>query len=582
MTRLLLYLALLPTLNPLSATAGDWPMYGHDPARSGWASEEKGLTPESVSHLRLQWKAHMDNKSLNLAALTAPVAVSFKGPDGVVRSRLYVVGASGTVFALDAETGTVVWSKILHSMALPGKGGFQGTYLCPNAVTATPAIDRDTQTIYVIAADGSLIGLDLETGKSKFGPLPFVAPFTKSWSLNLVDGIIYTTVSLGCGGGRAGIYAADIRDPKRPSIRQLLLSNSYTAGIWGRGGAVIGGNHLLYGGTADGDTAPEKGDYSNAVVAASIDDFTVKDYFLPRNWSYLKKMDLDVGSASPVWFTWKKRSLLAHGFKEGVVYLFDGDKIGGSNHETPLFASPRLGNDAGVCCNSPGIWGGLSVSQDDNGQTWLYIPMGGPPAVQAPSFPITNGDNPHGSIMAFKIVDDPAKGGPLMQPAWISGDFQYPDPAVIAHGVLFALSNGENPDQHQEESRRLMGSAPAVLKALDARTGKELFNSHSVLESWVHFSALAIADSRVFVVDHSSNVYCFGLDGGAVASASAGPRVDKQPDELANSWIGRAERQNEFLTSWIKRISIAAGLVLVLTIAGIWAGVRDERKTEHS
>ena len=50
-----------------------------------------------------------------------------------------------------------------------------------------------------------------------------------------------------------------------------------------------------------------------------------------------------------------------------------------------------------------------------------------------------------------------------------------------------------------------------MLKALDLKTGKELFNSGTAMTSWVHFSGLAVSDGRVFAVDHDSNVYCFGL-----------------------------------------------------------------------
>ena len=46
---------------------------------------------------------------------------------------------------------------------------------------------------------------------------------------------------------------------------------------------------------------------------------------------------------------------------------------------------------------------------------------------------------------------------------------------------------------------------------LDAKTGKTLYESDSDMESWTHFSGLAIANGRVYVVDHDSHLYCFGL-----------------------------------------------------------------------
>ncbi len=34
------------------------------------------------------------------------------------------------------------------------------------------------------------------------------------------------------------------------------------------------------------------------------------------------------------------------------------------------------------------------------------------------------------------------------------------------------------------------------------------------MTSWVDFSGLAVADGKVYAVDHDSNVYCFGLPPG--------------------------------------------------------------------
>src|SRR5437763_339128 len=98
---------------------------------------------------------------------------------------------------------------------------------------------------------------------------------------------------------------------------------SNTAGIWGRGGAVIGANGRVYGGTADGMFDPIAGDYSDTVAAASLPELKLVDYYLPTNWLYLRTKDFDLGAASPVYFGWRNRNLVAHGAKEGVVYLLD-------------------------------------------------------------------------------------------------------------------------------------------------------------------------------------------------------------------------------------------------------------------
>jgi hypothetical protein len=125
--------------------------------------------------------------------------------------------------------------------------------------------------------------------------------------------------------------------------------------------------------------------------------------------------------------------------------------------------------------------------------------------------------------MAFKVIMGPS-GSPVLEPAWISGDLSVPEPTVIANGILFALSTGENPHQTQGGAdiiyhgqrllnipERGMNTSHAILHALDARTGKELYQSGSAMPTWVHFSGLAVADGRVYAVDHESRVFCFGL-----------------------------------------------------------------------
>jgi len=499
----------------LSASAlllpADWTTFGHDPQRSGWASEEMKINRDNVSTLVLKWKAKLPNEAYSLSALTAPVVASDVSTTRGVRTAVYVAGIGGTVFALDAETGDQLWTRTFKYRIQPGKGGYQGTFLCPNGITATPVIDKSTQTLYVVAADGALYGLDLGSGAIRYGPVQFVASYAKAWSLSLANGVIYTTLSQGCGGGLSGFYSIDVHDRHHPLVRQLLLSNTDTAGIWGRGGPIIGDNNRIYGSTADGIFDPSAGDYSNTVVAASLPNLDLVDYYLPLNWDYLRKKDLDLGSASPVYFGWKSRRLIATGTKETVVSLLDANALGLADHQTPLFSTPQLGNEKGICCEGLGIWGGLSTARDLQGQTWLFVPMGGPPAATAPTFPYTNGDTPHGSIMAFKVVNDPKTQNPMLEAAWISGDFDIPDPPVIANGVVFALSTGENAVQKGGEKKRLSNTHPAVLRALDATNGKELFTSKDAISSWVHFSGLAVANGQVYVVDHESNVYAFGL-----------------------------------------------------------------------
>jgi hypothetical protein len=315
-----------------------------------------------------------------------------------------------------------------------------------------------------------------------------------------------------------------------PVTHELLVRRGHGGGVWGRGGPVIGRNRLLCVSTGDGNFDPAVGDYGSTFLAASLGDLNPLDYYSPRNWEDINKYDLDMPSGGYVWFSFKDYNLVAGGGKESVLYLLDGNSLGGRDHHTPLYITSRLANDQKEL-EQKGMWGAPSVWTDTRGLPWLYVTIWGPTSKDAPKFPKTNGQVPHGCIMAFRAVLDGNTRNPILEPAWISPDFNLPDPPVIANGVLFALSTGENPQQQhvqgllhyksvEDWKRNLLtteergsGTRPADLFALDAQTGKLLYQSGDSMKSWVHFSGLAVADGHLFAVDYSSRVYCFGLKG---------------------------------------------------------------------
>src|SRR5271157_1021773 len=508
------------TFLSLSVTGwgADWPTFGHDPQRSGWATQEDSLNVTNVSGLKLLWKAQIKNEPRSLAALTAPVvAEGVTTPTGI-RSLVYVAGSSDNINALDARSGQLVWSRTFESHVLPKDAGM---WLCPNNLNATPTIDRDRRLIYVIAADGKFYGLDLGTGQTRTGPVQFVPPYSKDWSLNLSNGIVYTSTSQGCGGARSGIYSMDIRRPNQPAIHDVLVSKG-GAGIWGRAGVAIGADGRVYASTGDGEFNPADDEYGSSLITVRPENLEVIDYYSPLNFQQVTKYDLDIASASVIWIPYHSRRLVAGGGKEGALYVLDADSLGAEDHQTPLYRQKLANDELGF--EMLGIWGELSSWRDGDGETWLYVPIWGPLSKDAPHFPVTNGPNPHGSIMAFKLATSPSTHKPTLDPVWNSGDFDVPEPVAIANGVIFALAAGENTAQVTGQNvvistgyklltdqERSLNTHNAVLRALDAKTGKVLYQSGDAMGSWVHFSGLAVADGRVYAVDHSSTLYCFGL-----------------------------------------------------------------------
>lgn len=259
----------------------------------------------------LKWKTKVNNKASLLGALTAPiVAVDVPTARGI-GDVVFVAGKEGGVFAIDAGTGDLLWEWKPVRYGLPAEVRLQWERLLPERSERHADVRYAHGHPLHARRERSLYGLDMSSGKVRFGPAQFVTPFTKAWSLNLIDDTIHTTLAQGCGGALSGFYSMDIGARHRPVVRQMLLSNTITGGIWGRGGPIAGENGRVYGSTADGPFDPRAGDYSNVVVAASLDDLELVDHFVPKNHWELFRLDLDFGSASPVWFGWNGYNLLA-------------------------------------------------------------------------------------------------------------------------------------------------------------------------------------------------------------------------------------------------------------------------------
>lgn len=497
-----------------SVHAGDWPTFGGDPQRTGWAQKESTLSPANVGQLKLQWSLKLDNQSKELNGLTVPVIVENAITPKGFKDIVLIAGASDSLFAIDADTHKFVWQRKFQVEAQPKQAP---NWLCPNSLNATPVLDKATRSIYVLTSDGKLHTLNYINGEDSKPTVEFVPPFAKVWSLNLYKGILYTTTSQGCGGVRSAVYEMNVATPDRP-IAKFVVGPTGGAGIWGRaGGAISAVTGLIYAETGDGTYDPAAGKYSDSFVAVSPDG-KLADFYTPANRAWISKKDLDMGNMSPVVFPYKSWELVAGSGKEGVLYLLDAKELGGPDHRTPLFRSPIYANER----EEPdfagrGFWGALATWQDPKGTRWLYAPALGPEWKEAPKFPISYGDATDGSIMAFRVEDRDAK--PVLVPAWISRNMSIPEPPIVANGVVFALSNGENTRQVDSGGKLLASkqraeapSGNATLYALDAETGKELYSSGKTIPGFTHFSGLSISAGRVYVVTYDSTVYAFGID----------------------------------------------------------------------
>ena len=123
----------------------------------------------------------------------------------------------------------------------------------------------------------------------------------------------------------------------------------------------------------------------------------------------------------------------------------------------------------------PSDTSGLATWVDKGGKRWVYAASSG-------------------KLMAFRAVED------KLVPDWVSQDLSSLLAPVVANGVVFALTSGDQ-----------AGSRHAALYALDAHTGKMLYSSGDAITSFVHSSALAVANGHICFGTSDNTLYCFGF-----------------------------------------------------------------------
>jgi outer membrane protein assembly factor BamB len=93
-------------------------------------------------------------------------------------------------------------------------------------------------------------------------------------------------------------------------------------------------------------------------------------------------------------------------------------------------------------------------------------------------------------ITAFRVMDK--AGQPSLERVWSSPEMASPVAPVIANGIVFAL-------------------AEATLYALDAATGKELYNSGDAIADSTRATGLSVANGHACFATRDNTLYCFGL-----------------------------------------------------------------------
>jgi len=282
------------------AATKDWLTFSYDAERTGWARGETKISKATVSQLQLLWRLQTDtvpNPVNRYSTLTdAVVANNIPFRDGS-KTVVFVGSHDNTIYAIDGDKGTVLWTRRFSNTQKPPVAASGN---CPNNMNATPVIDRENGAVYFLPNDGKLRGVSIVSdGEDKFSATSIVPAYSRNFSLNLVDGKIFTGTTRGCANAISQIVGIDVTSPDHP-VSHFYTSTGKGSGPWGRGGIVKTPFGVLAQ-TGDGAYDPASGRWGSSVVGLSKDG-RLTDSFTPIDQEELDARDFDLGSSSPVVF----------------------------------------------------------------------------------------------------------------------------------------------------------------------------------------------------------------------------------------------------------------------------------------
>ena len=206
------------------APGADWLTRAGDLQRTGWQKEEKLLTAHTVQRLQLLWKRKLSTGSSSLTdpLLLGPI-ITHRG----IKELVFVKDSSDTVYAVDADLGTVFWSRHVGE-GTPCAGSIPIAPVMapsPEKPNDPEAEDDDTfsdanRPLYVLSSEGRLYALRPSTGGDFSLSLPFLPPSAKPASLEISDKVLYATTAPACGGLPNRFWTLDLKASPNPQWRR--------------------------------------------------------------------------------------------------------------------------------------------------------------------------------------------------------------------------------------------------------------------------------------------------------------------------------------------------------------------------
>ena len=493
--------------------------YHNNNSRTGFDSHETTLTLSNVNSASFGKLFTVPADGLVDAE---PLYVSAVSISGVTHNLLIVASEHDSVYAYDADTGSLLWHvRTLKSGETTSDNRGCSQVTPEIGITSTPVIVRrktGNPVIYVVAMSKDSSGnyhqrlhaLDAGSGAELAnGPVDISAQYPGTGDNNSGGFVIFDPAQY---KERAGLllightvylawashcdirpYTGWIMAYNTTTLAQTSVLNVTPNGnegaIWGAGAGMAAdgsGNIFLLDANGDFDTTmnsggfPANGDYGNAFLKlTTTSGLAVSDYFQMENQSSENGSDTDLGSGGTLLVSPKDTVGTVHQLavgagKDNNLYVVDRTNLGKFNSSRNAIYQQLIGALPGGIFSTPAAYN-LRI---------YYGPVGSP-------------------ILAFQFKNAKLLAKPV---ASTPNPFGYPGatPSISANantnGIVWATEN----------------TNPAVLHAYNATSLQELYNTNQATNSRDHFGAgnkyitPTIANGKVFV-GTTNGVGVFGL-----------------------------------------------------------------------
>ncbi len=467
-----------------AAHAEDWATFGKTSQRQGYNGQETILTDQTVPGLHQLWQFPMNGPILTQPLLASGVPFDDGSGTGnaVSIDLIYVADLTGLVAAFDAGGGGMVWGNQMPALQTScpdfpgGTVGFVGT----------PTIDNANNRMWIVAADGTLWALALDTGNPLPGyPLQVIDPDNANGAtinyggLTYWDGSLYVTTASQCDVPPYFGQLIKIAVGKDSNAKPQVIARWYPTidtgvsggGIWGFGGVSLEADgSYFYAATGNALTQPENVGYANQIVKL---DTHLKP--VAANAPGLTGNDVDFGATPTLYQAPHCPPQLAVMNKTGELFVYDRDALhiaSGPKQRISVTQTEPYGDFIGLPAYDP-------ISQH------LYL---GSPRDDV------SGKYTHG-LLAFRVLKD----------CTLSLQWQQ------SIGMNAIIENGNNPMIPPTIAAGVVYYSTGIASSIFAfnSAGKHLWDSGKQIAGGI-FAPPTVINGMLLVADYQGNLTAFG------------------------------------------------------------------------